>query len=126
MQVERGQHDQQRQERQRDDRVGAAHQYPVGPAAEITREEPDQGAERRRGERRRNADDERYPAAAEQPQQDIAAQFVGAERVDQRRPGQPVQQVDHIRIDAENRAEERRGKRCSRDRQQQKQRRLHR
>src|SRR5437764_709983 len=33
MQVERGQHDQQRQQRQRDDGVGAAHQYPIGPAA---------------------------------------------------------------------------------------------
>ena len=126
MQVERGQHDQQRQERQRDDRVGAAHQYPIGPAAEIARGEPDKRAERRRGECRRDADDERYPAAAKQPYQDIAAQLVGAERVHERRPGQPVQQIDHVGIDAGNRPHERRGKRCSRDRKQQKQWRFHR
>ena len=51
-QIERGQYDQQWQEREGDDRVGGAHRDAVGPAADIARQQTDQRAERRRGQRR--------------------------------------------------------------------------
>ena len=56
VEVERGEDDQQRQQRQRDDPVREAHQRAVGPAAEITSAEPHRGADRRRGERGGDAD----------------------------------------------------------------------
>ena len=72
-QVDRRQHDQQRQKRQRDHRICEAHQQGVGAAAEIARDDADQGAEDRGGDRADQADEQGHLAAVEQAQQDINA-----------------------------------------------------
>ncbi len=126
VEVERGEHDQQRQQWQRDNPIGEAHQQPVGPAAEIAGKKPDCGPDRRRGERRRNADRQRHAAAFEQPQQRVAAKLVGAERVRGRRSGEAVQQIDRGRIGAQNVRDQGSRGRCRGDRHQQQKRQPHR
>ena len=126
IEVERRQDDQQRQQRQRDDRVGHPHQRPVGPAAEIARDEPDEGADCRRGERRRDTDHQRNAAAGQEAHEDVAAQFIGPERVQRRRPGEAIEQINRVDVETERRAEQRPGKGRECDRRQQQERQFHR
>ena len=85
LQIERREHDEQRQERQRDHAVGEAHQHRIEPAAAIAGDKSDRRAEDRGDQRGDDADEQRDPPAFEQPQQQIAADLVGAERVERAR-----------------------------------------
>ena len=109
--VERRQDDQQRQQRQRDHPVGGPHQERVNPAAVVSGKQSDHGADDRRGERRRQADDKRYPAAVKQPDQDIAADLVGAQRVRPTGPLKTVEQVPRAGVSADQGGGQRRRQR---------------
>ncbi len=126
VEVECCEDDQQRQQWQGNDRVGRAHQHAIGPAAEITGGEADERAERRRGQRRRDPDHQRNPPTGQQPQQHVAAELVGAERMPGRWPGQTIEQLHCIGIDAEHGADRRRGEGGRGDHGQQDQRQFHR
>ena len=84
--IDRRQDDQQRQQGQRHEAVGDAHQQGIGRSAEVARGEADRRADHRRGDRRREPDQQRRPAACEQPQEDVAPQFVRSERMMRRTP----------------------------------------
>ena len=79
--VDRREHDQQRQQRQRDHRVSQPHQQGVGAAAGVACDQTDRRAEQGRGERADQADEQRHLPAIEQAQQQVAAELVGAERM---------------------------------------------
>ena len=100
-QVDRGEDDQQRQDRQGDDAVGDAHQQIVEPAAEIAGHNADGGADDRREDGGHQPDQQRNPAAVEQAHQQVAAEFVGAQRVRQARALEDRAQVDVADIGAQ-------------------------
>src|SRR3546814_17438679 len=60
-----------------------------------------QGADDRRAERRRQADQQRHLATVEQAHQEVAAEFVGAERMLRRRRLLGVEEVDQVAVDTE-------------------------
>ena len=107
-QVDRRQHDQQRQQRQRDHRIGKAHQQRVDAAAEIACDDADQRAEHRSRDRADQADEQGHLAAVEQAQQKVAAELVGAQRMAGARDGEAAEQVDQVGIVAEQRRDQRR------------------
>ncbi len=80
--IERAEHDEQRQQRQRDHAVGEAHQEAVEPAAEIARRVmPTDEADHAAHQRRDQADEQRDLAADHQPHQLVAPGIIGAEPV---------------------------------------------
>ena len=100
VEVDRRQHDQERQQRQGDHAVGQAHQQGVQPAAVIARPEADDGADDGGDEGGDEADEERHLAAIEQAQEEIAPQLVGAERMAERGALEAVEQIDRLGVDA--------------------------
>ena len=107
--VDGHQHDQERQERQGDHRIGQAHEERVQGAAVVAGDKAQGGADDRRAERRGQADGEGDLAAVEQAQQQVAPQLVGAERVGGRGRGEAGQQVDPVGIEAEGGLDQGRG-----------------
>ena len=75
-------HDRDRdQRRDREDRVGGAHDHGVDDAAEHARDEAEDQADARRDERGREADRQRDAAGVEQARPQVATEPVGAEDV---------------------------------------------
>ena len=109
--IDRRQHDQQRQERQGDHAIGEAHQRAVEPAAEIARDDADDGAQQRRQHGACDADQQRDPAAIQQTLQQVAAKVVGAEPVAGRGPFEAMEKIGRGGIDAPRRGDERSGER---------------
>ena len=100
-QVESAQHDQQRQQRQRDDAVGEAHQHRIEFAAEIAGTDADRGARsRRRPTVASRPDEKRNLPAHHQPHQFVAPGLVGAEPMLRRRRIVARQQVGGVGVDA--------------------------
>ncbi len=99
--VHRPQHDQQRQQRQRDHAVGDAHQHRVRPPAEVARGDPDQQADARARRRRQHPHQQRHLPAHHQPRQLVAPGVVRAQPVRGRGRVEARQQVGGVGVDAQ-------------------------
>jgi hypothetical protein len=99
-----GERDRQQQRRKRHHQIGKAHDAGTYPAAEIARDDAEQGADQHRNAIRGDADDQRGAGAEDQAREQIAPQQVGAEpeaRVWRERralQGQPVEELFFRRI----------------------------
>ncbi len=107
-QVDSGQHDQQRQQRQGDDPIGHSHEQGIEAAAEIAGNQTESRAENRRSQGRGNPHQQRHLSAVEQAHQHVAAQLVGAQGMGEGRRGETLQQVDRLAVDTQNPGDQRR------------------
>ena len=109
--VDGGQHDQQREQGERNHAVGEPHQDRVQPAAEIAGEDTDHGAQDRRQQGPGYADQKRDAPSVEQALEKVAAEIVGAQPVSGRWRLEAAEQVGRGRVDAAQLGDQRSGQR---------------
>jgi len=94
---EHGDHDEDEEERRdREHRVGEAHERPVDPAALEAGDRADEDADHDRREHRGEADKERHAAPVQEATQHVAPQLVGAKRMHRARTGEAMDRVGRL------------------------------
>ena len=105
-----GHDDEKRQERQGDHEVRDPHEHRIEPPAEVAGRKSQHRADHGRHQCCRQTDKQRYLRTLEESEQQIAAEFVGPDRVVPAWAGKTGQQIDGFGLPAECRLCQRKGK----------------